>query len=184
MVDETYKVSEGEEIKWEWLPEIWEGYRIGEDIYVGVGPVEYQHTSIDNPTNRKLPYAGVIYSNTNAKSKSLTMVMKPLQYMYIILWYRLETALARDKGKVINMDITQIPKGLGISVEQWMHYISALGVNFINPYDEGWDIPGREGGKPSPYNQITAVDLSMSQSIAEYINLMAKIEGMLGQFKS
>ena len=181
MVDETYKVSEGEEIKWEWLPEIWEGYRIGEDIYVGVGPVEYQHVSIDSPTNRKLPYAGVIYSNTNSKSKSLTMIMKPLQYMYIILWYRLETALARDKGKVLNMDITQIPKGLGISLEQWMHYISALGINFINPYDEGWDIPGREGGRPAGYNQMQSVDLTMSQVIGEYISLMAKIEDMIGE---
>lgn len=181
MIDETYKKDEGENIKWEWLPEIWEGYRIGEDIYVGIGPVEYQHVSIDNPSSRKLPYCGVIYSNTNAKSKSLLTIMKPLQYMYIILWYRLETAIARDKGKVINMDITQIPKGLGISVEQWMHYVSALGVNFINPYDEGWDIPGREGGKPSPYNQMNAIDLTMANVISEYIQLMVKIEDMVGE---
>jgi hypothetical protein len=26
--------------------------------------------------------------------------------MYIVLWYRLELAIARDKGKVVNMDIT------------------------------------------------------------------------------
>ena len=181
LVDETYKPIPGEEVKWEWLPEIWEGYRIGEDIYVGIGPVEYQHVSIDNPTSRKLPYCGVIYSNANARSKSLLTIMKPLQYMYIILWYRLETALARDKGNVLNMDITQIPKGLGITMEQWAHYISSLGINFINPYDEGWDIPGREGGKPSPYNQMTSVDLGMSQVIGEYLELMMKIEDMVGE---
>jgi len=181
LVDETYKPGFNEEVKWEWLPEIWEGYRIGEDIYVGIGPVEYQHVSIDSPSSRKLPYCGVIYSNSNSRSKSLSMIMKPLQYMYIILWYRLETAIARDKGKVLTMDITQIPKGLGISVEQWMHYISALGVNFINPYDEGWDIPGREGGKASPYNQITSVDLTMAAVISEYIGLMTKIEDMIGE---
>jgi hypothetical protein len=79
------------------------------------------------------------------------------------------------------MDITQIPKGLGISVEQWMHYVSALGVNFVNPYDEGWDIPGREGGKPAQYNQMTSMDLSMANAIAEYINLMMKIEDMIGE---
>jgi hypothetical protein len=32
--------------------------------------------------------------------------MKPLQYMYIVVWYRLELALSRDKGKVAVMDIT------------------------------------------------------------------------------
>ena len=181
MVDESYKAGPGEEIKWEYVPEIWEGYRAGEDLYFGIGPVDYQHVSIDNPSNRKLPYCGTIYSNVNSRPKSLVTIMKPLQYMYIILWYRLELALARDKGKVLTMDITQIPKGLGISVEQWMHYVSALGVNFVNPYDEGWDIPGREGGRPAPYNQMTAMDLSMANAIAEYISLMMKIEDMIGE---
>lgn len=182
IVDETYKeIGPDETIEWDWIPEVWEGYRIAEDIYIGVGPVEYQHTSVDNPSSRKLPYCGVVYSNTNSQSKSLVNIMKPLQYMYIILWYRLELALARDKGKVINMDITQIPKGLGIDVNQWAHYLTALGVNFVNPYDEGWEIPGRQGGKPSTFNQITALDLTMSNMIAEYVNLMVKVEDMIGE---
>nr|DAH97719.1 MAG TPA: portal protein [Caudoviricetes sp.] len=33
-------------------------------------------------------------------------MMKPLQYMYIVLWYRLELAMARDKGKVPVIDVT------------------------------------------------------------------------------
>jgi hypothetical protein len=181
MIDETYKPEKGEKVEWDWIPEVWEGWKIGDSIYIGIAPVEYQHVSVDNPSSRKLPYCGVIYSNTNSRSKSLVNLMKPLQYMYIILWYRLELALARDKGKVINMDITQIPKGLGIDVNQWMHYVSALGVNFVNPYDEGWDIPGREGGKPSGFNQITAVDLTMGNVMAEYMNLMAKVEEMIGE---
>ena len=107
--------------------------------------------------------------------------MKPLQYMYIVLWYRLELAMSRDKGKVVNMDITQIPKSMNIDVAKWMHYLSALGVNFINPYEEGWDIPGREGGKPSQFNQITALDLTMANTIDQYIALMDKIEAMLSE---
>lgn len=181
IVSEDYKPLPTDIIEWDWIPEVWEGYKIGDDIYIGIGPVEYQHTSINSISSRKLPYCGIIYNNTNALPKSLVALMKPLQYMYIILWYRLELAIARDKGKVVNMDITQIPKGLGIDVNQWMHYLGALGVNFINPYDEGWDIPGREGGKPSPYNQITAIDLSMMDVMAGYINLMAKIEDMIGE---
>ena len=100
--------------------------------------------------------------------------------MYIVLWYRLELAIARDKGKVVNMDITQIPKSMGITPERWMHYLSSVGVNFINPYEEGWNIPGREGGKPSQFNQLTALDLTMSNVIAEYIQLMDKIEQLAG----
>lgn len=181
MVDEDYiKTGLEIDIKWDWILEVWEGYRVGHDLYISMGPIQYQHVSIDNPNSQKLPYTGVIYSNTNSVPKSLVSIMKPLQYMYIILWYRLELALSRDKGKVINMDITQIPKSMNITPERWMHYLSAVGVNFINPYEEGWDIPGREGGKPAQFNQITALDLTMSNVIAQYIQLMDKIEQMLG----
>lgn len=181
IVDETYKPVGNEiSIEPDWIVEVWEGYRAGSDLYFGIQPIEYQHVSIDNPNSQKLPYCGAIYSNTNSKPRSLVSILKPLQYMYIVLWYRLELAIARDKGKVVNMDITQIPKSMNISPAKWMHYLSSVGVNFINPYEEGWNIPGREGGKPAQFNQITALDLTMSNVIAEYIQLMDKIEELAG----
>lgn len=136
IVDETYQPV-GNEISVEpdWIIEVWEGYRAGSDLYFGIQPIEYQHVSIDNPNSQKLPYCGAIYSNTNSKPRSLVSILKPLQYMYIVLWYRLELAIARDKGKVVNMDITQIPKSMNISPAKWMHYLSSVGVNFINPYE-------------------------------------------------
>lgn len=181
IVDETYQpVGNEVSIEPDWIIEVWEGYRAGSDLYFGIQPIEYQHVSIDNPNSQKLPYCGAIYSNTNSKPRSLVSILKPLQYMYIVLWYRLELAIARDKGKVVNMDITQIPKSMNISPAKWMHYLSSVGVNFINPYEEGWNIPGREGGKPAQFNQITALDLTMSNVIAEYIQLMDKIEELAG----
>lgn len=181
IVDETYQpVGNEVSVEPDWIIEVWEGYRAGSDLYFGIQPIEYQHVSIDNPNSQKLPYCGAIYSNTNSKPRSLVSILKPLQYMYIVLWYRLELAIARDKGKVVNMDITQIPKSMNIGPAKWMHYLSSVGVNFINPYEEGWNIPGREGGKPAQFNQITALDLTMSNVIAEYIQLMDKIEQLAG----
>lgn len=181
-VDEDYKVTGTEQsVEWDWIIEVWEGYRIGDDMYIGIQPIEYQHISADNSNSQKLPYTGVVYNNTNSEPRSLVSMMKPLQYMYIVVWYRLELALSRDKGKVAVMDITQIPKSMNIDVNKWMHYLSALGVAFINPYDEGWDIPGREGGKPSQFNQLSSWDLTMSNVIAEYIQLMQKIEDMVAK---
>lgn len=180
-VDEFYKPTGLElNIEKKWIVEIHEGYRAGDDWYIGMGPVEYQYINSDLNSQR-LPYTGVAYSNTNSPGKSLVSIMKPLQYFYITLWYRLEIALARDKGKALNMDITQIPKSMGIDVSKWLHYLSAMGVNLINPYEEGWDIPGREGGKPASFNQITAVDMSMANTINQYIELMNKIEDMISE---
>ena len=70
---------------------------------------------------------------------------------------------------------------MNIDVNKWMHYLSSMGVNFFNPYEDGWDIPGREGGKPASFNQFSDMDLSMSKVIADYIGLMNKIEDMAGE---
>jgi hypothetical protein len=181
MVDESYVPQPGEKVEWDWITEIWEGYKLGEDLFLGIRPIPYQHQSLETLNDNRLPYTGVIYNHTNAYGKSLVEIMKPLQYMYMILWYRLELALARDKGKVLTMDVTQIPKKYGFGIEKWLHYLTSIGVNFVNPYEEGWDTPGREGGKPSSFNQFAAVDLSMSNVIMGYINLMVKIEDMIGE---
>lgn len=169
MVSEDYKPDKGEKVEWDWKIEIWEGYRIGDQIYCGVKPTNYQ----------KLPYVGALYSRTNSNNVSLVDLMKPLQYMYIIIWYRLDLALARDKGKVINIDVTQIPKSMGIDFKQWAHYLSALGVNLINPYEEGWDI--KRGGAAASFNQFSSIDLTMANVIQGYIMLLAKIESMVGE---
>jgi hypothetical protein len=181
MIDETYEKDKDEKIEWEWITEIWEGYRIGTDTYFGIQPIEFQHQSVESLYENKIPFTGGVYSNTNSRGKSLLEIMKPLQYMYLVLWYRLDIALARDKGKALVMDITQIPKSMGVTTEKFLHYLSSLGVVFFNPYEEGWDIPGREGGKPSSFNQFSSVDLSMSNVIAGYIQLMVKIEDMIDE---
>ena len=177
--DETYK-KVGTEISVEpdWIIEVWEGYRAGSDLYFGIQPLEYQHVSIDNPNSQKLPYCGCVYSNTNSRPRSLVSILKPLQYMYIVLWYRLELAIARDKGKVINIDITQIPKSMGITPDRWLHYLSSVGVNFINPYEGNPSDPN--GSRAASFNQFGSVDLTMSNVIAEYIQLMDKIEELAG----
>lgn len=186
-VDETYKVIGTElAVEWKWIIETWEGYcaegnNDEDNLYFGMQPVEYQFENSSTLNSARLPYTGVAYSNTNCKAKSLVSVMKPLQYMYIVLWYRLELAIARDKGKVPLVDVTTIPKSMGIDVDKWMHYLSALGVAFINPYEEGWDIPGREGGKPSSFSNYTSLDLTMGNTIATYIGLLDKIEQMVSE---
>lgn len=181
IVDEYYKETGDEvSVEWDWIIEVWEGYK-ADEIYFGMQPIEYQYITSKNLNSQRLPYTGVVYSNTNSSPKSLVSIMKPLQYLYITTFYRLELAMARDKGKVPVVDVTQIPKGLGIDTAKWMHYLSALGVAFINPYDEGWDIPGREGGRPASFNGFTTWDLTMGNVIAQYIQLLDKIEAMASE---
>ena len=181
IVDETYKPLPEEEVVWDWVDEIWEGYRLGDDIYIGMRPIPNQNISLDNPNATNLPYIGNFYGNINTAPRSLVEIMKPLQYFYITIVYQLQLAIARDKGKILTVDVTQIPKSLGIDANKWLHYLSSTNVNFINPYETGWDTPGREGGKPAQFNQFGQADLTMSKVIVDYIQLMTKIEDMIGE---
>lgn len=178
IVDEYYKkVGTELSVEPDWIIEVWEGYRAGSDLYFGIQPVEYQHVSIDNPNSQKLPYTGAVYSNTNSKPRSLVSILKPLQYMYIVLWYKLQVAIARDGGKTIVMDVNQIPKSMGITADRWLHYLKSVGVAFINPY-EGQD--GGVNGRASAFNQFQNIDLTQGDVCAQYIQLMDKIEQLAG----
>lgn len=176
IVSEDYAMTGNEQtLTWEWIPEIWEGYRVGEDIYIGIQPLEYQNITEENLLTQKMPYFGIEL----APGSSIVDVLKPLQYLYIIIWYRLELALARDNGRVLNMDIRKIPKSLGIDPAKWLHLLSSVGVNFYNPSDTGFD--NNEDSIRDTSTGITGTDLSMSNVIAEYVNILERIESVAEQ---
>lgn len=174
IVSEGYKETGSEiSLEWDWIPEIWEGYRVGDDIYVGINPLEFQNTNSDNILDQKMPYFGV----KAIGGYSLVDILKPLQYLYIIFWYRLELAIARDKGTILNMDVTKIPKSQGVTTEEWLHMIESVGINFYNPYESNREENPIERINSSPTG-ITVSDLSSSRAIAEYRNILAQIEAL------
>lgn len=180
IADEYYKKIGTElSVEPDWIVEVWEGYRAGSDLYFGIQPIEYQHVSIDNPNSQKLPYTGAVYSNTNSKPRSLVSILKPLQYMYIVLWYKLEIAIARDGGKALVMDVTQIPKSMGITPDRWLHYLKSVGVVFVNPNETAWGQEDRQG-RAASFNQFSNVDLTQGDVVVQYISLMDKIEQLAG----
>lgn len=67
---------------------------------------------------------------------------------------------------------------MGITPERWMHYLSSVGVNFVNPYEGNPSDPS--GSRASSFNQFGSVDLTMSNVISQYIELMNKIEELAG----
>ena len=180
IVDETYKIQEdkGESIEWAWINEVWEGTKIGTDIYTRIKPKTVQYRSMDNPAKCKLGYVGAIYNNRNSVATSLVDLVKHHQYLYNIIMYRMELEIAKAKGKKMVMDVAQIPRSQGISLDKWMYYFDTTGVAFINSFEEG---KGKFAGQTSAFNQFTAVDMSLSQSVGQYIQILSKIESMAGE---
>ena len=188
LVDEIFKVpdyaikdKEGAYIfdnmmlKWEWISEYWEGTKIGDAIYIDIKPKINQRRNMDNPSICKSGYVGMIYNARNSESVSLIDRMKAYQYLYNILYYRLELTIAKSKGKLALMDVAQIPASEGWDVDKWMYYLDALGIMFINSHEEG------KRGDKSNFNQFQSIDLTMGTELNQYVAMLDKIKEEVGE---
>lgn len=188
LVDELFEVPEYAEkdkdgfyhfddmrLQWLWISEYWEGTKIGDDEYTDIQPRQNQRRSLDNPSLCKSGYTGLIYNARNSESVSLIDRMKPYQYLYNITFYRLELAMAKTKGKVALMDVSQIPGGENWDTDKWMYYLDAMGIMFINSMEEG------KRGEKSTFNQFQSIDLTMGNYIQTHIAILSQLEDKMGQ---
>ena len=179
-VEEDFKFQDFKElypdatIEWDWINEGWEGIKIGIDVYVAMRPKPNQRRRMDNIYHCQLGYTGFIYEATNSQSVSLVDRLKPYQYLYDIISYRLDLAFSKDGGKVFLMDLAQIPEAHGIDIERWMYYLKEMGIGFINSFEEGKK--GAAMNQLSRFNQFQSIDLSLAQSIQQYINTLDYIK--------
>lgn len=177
MVDETYKLNKANgdvKITWEWIPEVYEGYKIGTSIYKEMRPVPGQFKDPDNIYKCNLPYYGAIYDNTNSQPTSVMDRMKVYQYYYNIVMYRLELLLASDKGKKILMNINAVPTDSGIDLKKWQYFFESTPFMWYNPDEEGMN--------QSDVNTIAkTLDLSLASDIQKYIQLADYLEQKCGK---
>lgn len=182
-VDENFSLSvfkkqfPDAKVEWYWINEAWEGIRIGLDIYIGIKPKPNQRRRMDNPYHCRLGYTGFIYSATNSQSVSIVDRLKPYQYLYDIIMLRLELAFASDQGKIFLMDLAQVPESHGISLEQWMYYLKEMKIGFINSFEEGKK--GTTIGQKPSFNQFQSIDLSLANTIQQYINYLEYLKNQI-----
>jgi hypothetical protein len=183
MVDETFSLTpemkaNGDVLEWQWINSVWQGTKIGSDIYVNINPIKNQMRTQLNPAECKLPYVGGVYNNINADAMSFVDLCKPYQYLYVIVWYRIENELAKAKGKKMVMDLAQIPKSQGIDFKKWLYYFDTMGISFINSHEEGEDLQTAQSGV-AKFNQFQALDMTVSNSIGQYLPILDKIESLM-----
>lgn len=169
----TYYQFDQYTLYWGWIPEIWEGIRIGEDIYCNIGPKKYQYRSIDNPHEVPLGYHGLCYSNMNADPISLMDRMKPFQYLYLIVAHKLKQLIARDKGQVFHFDLSMVPASLGL--DKTLYYLDQLDLDLYDPLQNA-ETPGSyQRGKVTG-----ATNRSNMQHIMNYIQVLAALDEQIG----
>ncbi len=180
VVDELYKVAEGEKVEWEWINEYWEGFKIGPSIYKRIRPCKVQRRHLDNISVCFSPYVGSVYSANNAVATSLMDRIKIWQYLYNIIWYRTETAIAKSMGKIMEFDLAAIPTAYGFDIDKWAYYLQAMNVSFKNSREEG-NKGTALGMMNSGATTTREINMEQGQYINMHIQLMTFIEQKIGR---
>lgn len=188
--DENYKIdkTKGEEEKILWVSEWWEGHKIGGGpsssdnsgaIYVKMQPRPIQGRRMENLSRCHPGIVGSIYNTNDNRGVSLMDRMKPYQYLYNILAYNTELAIAKNWGKIIRINVAEIPEGW--SVDKWLSFARGMNASFYDPFKES--AKGTSTGKivGGLNNQASVLDAEMGNTIQLYMNSMAYIKQELGE---
>jgi len=176
IVDEKYKLDEeaGDiKIEYEWLPESYETWKIGPDIYVNMRPIPGQFKDLDNLHNCKFPYYGVYVDDMNSVPTAPMDRLKVYQYYYNIVMYRLELLLASDKGKKVMMNINAVPDSAGIDIEKWQYFFESSPFMWFDPNEEGT-------GYADVNTMAKTIDLSLASDIGKYIEFAEYLKRQAG----
>lgn len=161
-------------IDWDWVPEIWEGVRLDKDIYVNIRPIPYQNIDPENPYYQPLRYCGVVYNNTNAKQISTMERMRPFQMLFLIVMHKLKKLIARDRGMVIPIDTSRLPKDM--ELDEMMFYLDELDVFLYNSLENA-----NQPGAAQRSGIDNAISRSSTSQIMQYIQILSYLDEQIGE---
>lgn len=165
----------GEEEQTFWINEAWEGTKIGQDIYVNMRPRVVQYNRLSNPSRCHFGIVGSIYNLNESRPFSLVDMMKQYNYMYDAVHDRLNKMIAKNWGKMIQLDLAKVPKGW--EIEKWLYYAKVNGIAVVDSFKEG-NIGAATGKLAGALNNAStgAIDADWGNNIQQYISLLEFIK--------
>lgn len=182
MMSEEYIVDKdkGEESELLWVNEMWEGTKIGKDIYVNMRPRQVQYNKMNNPSYCHAGIIGQIYNTNQGKAVSLMDRAKNYQYMYDTIWDRLNKAISTNYGKIFELDISKIPDNW--DVDKWMHFAVVNKIAVIDSWKEGTH--GASTGKLAGSMNTQggrSIDMETGNYIQQHMQLLEFIKAEMGE---
>lgn len=179
---ETYvpNTDAGEVAEKLWINQMWQGTKIGENIYVGIRPCIVQHNTISNPSRCHSGIVGTIYNLNDSKPFSLVDMMKPYNYLYDAVSAKFVDLIATNWGKLLEMDLALKPKDW--EVEKWMYFARVNKVLIKDSFNEG--AKGAATGKlAGGLNNATKgyIDADWGNSIQNYVNILISIKDAMSE---
>jgi len=170
----------GEEVTNLWVNEIWEGTKLGKDIYIQMKPKEVQFNRLNNKSQCHAGIIGQVYNTNQGKGISLMDRCKNYQYLYDAIWDRLNKAIATNYGKIFELDISKIPDNW--EVEKWMHFAITNKIAVVDSFKEGSH--GASTGKlAGSFNTQggRSIDMESGNYIQQQIQLLEFIKMEMGE---
>lgn len=174
---ETYIINKdlGEEEEIYYVNEAWEGTKIGDSIYVNMRPRVIQYNRLNNPSRCHFGIVGSIYNLNDDKPFSLVDMMKPYNYLYDAIHYRLNKLIDKNWGKIIELDLAKVPDGWDIA--KWLYYAYNNNIAVVNSFNEG-KVGAATGKLSGALNNASrgVIDAELGNIIQQNINLLEFIK--------
>lgn len=173
-VDDTYKLNTelGDiSIEWSWISEVWEGWRIGDDIdpiYLDIRPLPYNRMELNNKSKQKLSYNGRINKTLSGRPLSIPSIGENYQMLYNILHYQFEKIINKNKDKIAVIPQGLIPKGVGgWDEEKFMYFAHANSMMVVDETSPSAAIA---------LQGIKVLDMSLGSFAKDSIELMQSVK--------
>ena len=170
---ETYVPNEaaGEKAEAFWINQMWQGTKIGDDIFVDIRPCLVQHNSMSNPSRCHAGIVGTIYGINEAGPYSLVDMMKPYNYLYDAVHAKLVDLIATNWGKLLRLDLAMKPKDW--EVDKWIWFARVNKTLVEDSFNEG-SYGAASGKLAGGLNNASKgyVDADWGQSIQNYMNML------------
>lgn len=152
------------------VSDVWEGVRIGREVYRKVRKRPMQFRDRVHVGFSYLPYVGYAYNGVDKKPYSMVWAVRDIQLLYNLVYYQQELLIALAGVKGFIMDHDQLPDGM--SMQEWLYYLKQ-GV--------GWIQSRKDNARPSQFNQFTTFDMSISDGVAKLNEVLNRLEFMMGR---
>jgi hypothetical protein len=145
---------------------IWrKGTLVGGKFLKNWGEVENQVRDVDNLSETAPPIKGFIPNYLNGAGVSKVHQLKGLQDFKDVVMYNIQLAMARAGAKGFIYDVSQLPDEWDIHTA--IKYLKTVGIAFIDSKKDGF---------PSNYNQFQTIDMTLSASVKQYLEISLFID--------
>lgn len=128
----------------------------------GIMPNQQRYGSPELLHEAEPPYVGLIPDFVDGQAVSIVEQVKSLQNLKDIFAYNMQMVVSVAGVPGFVYDVAQAPKDW--QPEDVIYYLRKTGIAFIN---------SKQNGTPAQFNQFQKIDLSLSQSVTKYLELIA-----------